>query len=67
MLVTAFQQPPRIQGNFVSFYHNQMLRELHGHGIQKVASHEDDQNGDKVLDGCDVAHNGDEDGISGGS
>ena len=31
---------------------------LHGHGIQRAASHEDDQSDDRAQDGCDVAHNG---------
>ena len=57
-------QLPRIQGNFVSFYRNQMPRELHGHGIQKVANHEGDQSDDKAQDGYDVAHNGESGGIS---
>ena len=41
-----------------------MLHELRGHGIQKVASHEDDQSDDKVQGGYDVAHNGVLDGMS---
>ena len=41
-----------------------MPRGLRGHGIQKVASHEDDQSDDKAQDGYDVAHNGVLDGIS---
>ena len=54
----AFPQPPRIQGNFVSSFHSQTPHELRDHGIQKVTSHEGDQNGDKVQGGYDVAHNG---------
>ena len=54
----AFPQPPRIQGNFVSFCRNQMPHELRGHGIQRVANHEDDQSGDKAPGGYDGAHNG---------
>ena len=64
MLATAFLQLLRIQGNFVTFYRNQMPHELRGHDIQKVASHEDDQSDDKVQGGYDVAHNGVLDGMS---
>ena len=64
MLATAFLQLLRIQGNFVTFYRNQMPHELRGHDIQKAASHEDDQSDDIAQDEYDGAHNGVLDGIS---